>query len=159
MWLMQKIEDRCYHSGWFICAPHEDANPYHLIQSGKADAALIAPEGGLTRALEKGNARVQLLVDAEKYYQGPERGGLSAGHRGEAVEEQTHLKTARAAHSVRVRYLYNPELQTSVYMVPGVLCMVLVIITVVLTSSSISRERNWVPLRRSSPPRPSPSRY
>src|SRR5665213_1310980 len=47
--LFQKIEDRSYGSGWFIRAPREDANPFHLLQSGQADAVLMAPEGGLTR--------------------------------------------------------------------------------------------------------------
>ncbi len=139
--LMQKIEDRCFHSGWFIPAPHEDNNPYHLIQSGKADAAMIAPEGGLTRAMEKGNARVQLLVDAENITKAQSAEGYLQAIVGEAVEEQIHLKPPAPPIQFAVRYLYNPELETAVFMVPGVLCMVLVIITVVLTSSSISREK------------------
>jgi len=139
--LMQKIEDRCYGSGWFIRAPREDNNPFHLVQSGRADAVLVAPEGGLTRAVEIGKGRVQLLVDAENITKAQSLEGYVQSIVGEAVEEQTHLSPPKLPIQFSVRYLYNPELETSIFMVPGVLCMVLVIITVVLTSSSIAREK------------------
>jgi len=139
--LMQKIEERCYGSGWFIHAPHEDNDPFHLIQSGRADAVLIAPEGGLTRAMEDGKGGVQLLVDAENIVKAQSVEGYVQSIIGEAVKDQTHLTPPPPPVQFSVRYLYNPELETSVFMVPGVLCMVLVIITVVLTSSSIAREK------------------
>ncbi|HTA77025.1 MAG TPA: ABC transporter permease [bacterium] len=139
--LMQKIQDRCLGSGWFIPAPREDNNPFHLIQSGKADAVLIAPEGGFTRAVEDGKGRVQLLVDAENIVKAQSIEGYVKSIVEEAIAEQTHLNPPALPIQFSVRYLYNPELETSVFMVPGVLCMVLVIITVVLTSSSIAREK------------------
>ena len=139
--LMQKIEDRCYGSGWFIRAPREDANPFHLIQSGRADAVLMAPEGGLTRAAARGQGRVQLLVDAENIVKAQSIEGYAQAVVGEALQEQTGTTGPPPAVQFSVRYLYNPEMKTSIFMVPGVLCMVLVIITVVLTSSAIAREK------------------
>lgn len=139
--LMRKIEDRCEGSGWFIPAPKEDGDPFHLIQSGLADAVLVAPSGGLTRAMEDGKGRAQLLVDAENIVKAQSIEGYVQAVVGEAVEEQTHMAQPPLPVQFSVRYLYNPELETSVFMVPGVLCMVLVIITVVLTSSSIAREK------------------
>jgi ABC-2 type transport system permease protein len=40
-----------------------------------------------------------------------------------------------------IRYQYNPELKSSWYMVPGVLGMILLVITMLLTSLAITRER------------------
>jgi ABC-2 type transport system permease protein len=40
-----------------------------------------------------------------------------------------------------VRSLYNPTFETSVYMVPGVLCILVCIVTILLTSMSVARER------------------
>ncbi len=139
--LFQKIEDRSYASGWFIRAPHEDANPFHLIQSGQADAVLMAPAGGLTRAVGNGQGRVQLLVDAENIVKAQSIEGYAKAVVGEAVQEQWGTAVRPPAVQFAVRYLYNPEMKTSIFMVPGVLCMVLVIITVVLTSSAIAREK------------------
>jgi ABC-2 type transport system permease protein len=139
--LMQKIEDRSYGSGWFIHAPREDADPFHLIQSGKADAVLMAPEGGLTRAVVDGKSRVQLLVDAENIVKAQSIEGYAQAVVAEAAHEQMIAAGPPPAVQFSVRYLYNPEMMTSIFMVPGVLCMVLVIITVVLTSSAIAREK------------------
>jgi ABC-2 type transport system permease protein len=41
----------------------------------------------------------------------------------------------------RTRVWYNPELKSSVYMVPGVICLVLLLVTLILTSMGITRER------------------
>src|SRR5690606_27243272 len=43
--------------------------------------------------------------------------------------------------SVRSRVLFNPELETSIYMVPGVAAMLLLLITTVVSSMGLSRER------------------
>ncbi len=40
-----------------------------------------------------------------------------------------------------VRIWYNPELKSSHYMVPGIICMILLIITSLLTAMAITRER------------------
>lgn len=42
---------------------------------------------------------------------------------------------------LRIRPWYNPDLKSSNYLVPGVLCMILLIITMMLTSLAIVRER------------------
>jgi ABC-2 type transport system permease protein len=91
--------------------------------------------------VEDGKGRVQLLVDAENIVKAQSIEGYVQAVVGEAVEEQTQLAQPPPPIQLSVRYLYNPELETSVFMVPSVLCMVLVIITVVLTSSSIAREK------------------
>lgn len=43
--------------------------------------------------------------------------------------------------SAEIRVLYNPEIITRVYLLPGILALILLIITVPLTSMSIVRER------------------
>ncbi len=139
--LMRKIEDRSYASGWFIPAPREDNDPFHLIQSGRADAVLLAPEGGLTRALQDGKGRVQLLVDAENIVKAQSAEAYTQAVVNEAVLDQTHMTPPAVPVQFSIRYLYNPEMETSIYMVPGVLCMILVLVTIILTSSSIAREK------------------
>ena len=43
--------------------------------------------------------------------------------------------------SVEPRIWYNPELKTALWMVPGVICMILLVATLVLTAMAITRER------------------
>ena len=136
-----RVTEGFYSSGWFTrvsCAPGED--PFELIASGRADAALIAPKEGLARSAERGGGKMQLLVDA------------SNATKARAVE--AYAKTIIAAEAVReygargepalkfeVRVLYNPAMESSVFLVPGVMGMLICLITIILTAMSLTRER------------------
>ena len=141
--LCRKIEDRCYGSGFFIKSPQPPGgDPTMFLRSGKEDAVLIAPEGGLTRALGDGRgAHLQLLLDAENILKAQSAEGYLQSVLNEALRDQTGQSPPPPPVSFSVRYLYNPELNSSYFNVPAVLCMILVITTMVLTSSSIAREK------------------
>lgn len=139
--LVRRLEGDLYSSGWFRPAdrgPGDD--PLELIASGRADAALIAPPGGAARAAERGDGRLQLLIDAS-----------NAG-KARAVEAYARTVLAsRAAEesggarpppvSLDVRVLYNPAMESSMFLVPGVMGMVVCLITIILTAMSLTRER------------------
>ena len=138
----QRLEGDFYSSGWFRpvdFAAGED--PFELIASGWADAVLIAPAEGLSRAAARGAGRAQLLVDA------------SNATKARAVE--SYVKNIIAARSAKehgggappallkldVRVLYNPAMESSLFLVPGVMGMVVCLITIILTAMSLTRER------------------
>ncbi|MBI4350674.1 MAG: ABC transporter permease [Elusimicrobia bacterium] len=128
-------------SGWFVkagYAPGDD--PFELIASGRADAVLIAPEEGLARSAERGGGKLQLLVDA------------SNATKARAVEVYAKSIIAAAAareYGIRaepalkfdVRVLYNPAMESSMFLVPGVMGMLVCLITIILTAMSLTRER------------------
>ena len=62
--LTQKIGEHAAGSNCFQLVPADDTDPFRLIRSGRADAALLAPAGGLSRALVLDQGQAQLLVDA-----------------------------------------------------------------------------------------------
>ena len=130
---MARLEERFYASGWFVPA----------AGGGEADsdATLYAPPGGFRRAMERGEGDVQLIVDAvnaakaraiEAYANailaGFLRSGLGPGEPPPAID-------------LDVRVLYNPAMESAVFMVPGVMSMILCLVTIVLTSMSFARER------------------
>ena len=139
--LMQEIEERSLSSKWFINANPKTLSPFDLIQSGEADAVVIAPKDGLTRAFERGDAKLQVLIDSTNAL------------RARSVENYLRAVTNQVARnalsplpipqplSFDVRVLYNPTMETSNYMVPGVMCMILCILTVILTSMAMAREK------------------
>lgn len=125
-----------------------------LVQ-GRASVAIIVPEG-YSRALARGRraepATVQVLVDGSD----PNRSGVAAGavgrYFGEAALEildarRASMGTAAAALprvsaiELRPRVLYNPRLETAMYMVPGVATMLLLLITTIVTAMGLARER------------------
>jgi ABC-2 type transport system permease protein len=131
--LARQAAERFYASGWFVPAGGENLEPFERIRAGFADAVLVAPRGGLSRAAQRGRGALQLLVDASNAF------------RARSVERYAQAILARggspASISLDVRVLYNPALESSVFMVPGVMSMILCLITIILTSMSLARER------------------
>jgi ABC-2 type transport system permease protein len=112
-----------------------------LLDEGQAAAALSFP-AGFAADLEAGRpVRVQVLVDGSD----PVRSGAaqSAAARGIAAAAPVARggRPPRPAIEVVPRVLYNPRLKTAVYMVPGILAMLLVVVTTIVTAMGLSRER------------------
>ncbi len=138
--LAARVQEKAVASGWFVNAEGEDLDPVSLITGGKADAVLVSPPEGLAKSIARGDGRVQLLIDAgnavrarsiEAYVQRVLADTL--------VQSGTGAPPAALAFDIRV--LYNPSLETVIFMVPGVMVMILALVTIVLTSMSIARER------------------
>ncbi|MBK7367187.1 MAG: ABC transporter permease [Candidatus Eisenbacteria bacterium] len=123
---------------------YEDA--VHAVDAGRARAAFVIPES-YARDLKRGRpTRVQVLVDASD----PSSSASAIGAAQmvgqqlnvEIVQQRTgsNLSTGLPI-DVRVRPLYNPALQSAVFVVPGIIGMILSNILIMLTSMSLARER------------------
>ncbi|GEJ59007.1 ABC transporter permease [Anaeromyxobacter diazotrophicus] len=118
-----------------------------LIDQDRAAAAVVIPPGFGGDLAAGRAARLQVVIDGTD----PIRAGatLSAAGRFFAGRAQALAKERLAARgqaalpelSVSPRVLYNPRLKTAVYMVPGILAMLLVIVTTIVTAMGLSRER------------------
>jgi len=139
----RRVYERCLASGYFVAAPVRGVDPNEWVRSGDADVVLVAPPGGLSRALERGGDGLQALVDASNVL------------KARAVEQYVGAALAQIASdraldrprpppagvTLDVRVLYNPEMRAAVFMVPSVLAMILCLITIVLTAMAMVREK------------------
>lgn len=137
----QEFLEHSYASGWFIPAEVTGPDPFQWIQSNQVDAVILVPPEGLTDSIARGNGQVQLLVDAtnviraqavERYLQAVLQ--KTAKPSLSPTDHQPHLK-------FDVRVLYNPSMESSTFMVPGVMSMIIGVVTVLLTSMSMAREK------------------
>lgn len=118
----------------------------HWLEEGRAAVVLLVPEG-LEADLARGRpTQVQAILDGSD----PNRAGVAASAvTGYLTRESEGLVRARLRRmnmtrpDVRVapRVLFNPELDTAIYMVPGVAAMLLLLITTIVTAMGLSRER------------------
>jgi len=136
----RRLARRFDESGWFKAVDPGPGDPFDWVRSGRAEAVLVAPTGGGDKAIGRGGAVYQLLIDATN----AERARGVAGY-AQAVLA-AHLKDERlqppgASFAFSVRTLYNPEGDTATYMIPGTLCLMLCLVTVILTSMSMTSER------------------
>ncbi|MCP3061654.1 ABC transporter permease [Myxococcus sp. K38C18041901] len=118
------------------------------LERGEASVALIIPRDFQKDVLKGQDARVQALVDGSDPTRSSVAGNAVAQF---AVLRATQLASAQARRQGGVlplapvelvpRVLYNPELTTSVYVVPGIAAMLLLIVTTVIMAMGLSRER------------------
>ena len=116
------------------------------LEEGRAAVVLVVPEG-LEADLARGRpARVQAILDGSD----PNRAGVAASavsgyftreSEGRIRARLRRLNMRRPDVRVASRVLFNPELDTAIYMVPGVAAMLLLLITTIVTAMGLSRER------------------
>ncbi len=142
------------HSGFHLrgyADSHADAEAQVL--GGEAALALLIPRG-FANALARNEAEVLLVLDGSD-----SNTALRAGQEAEqilthrAITLQRDLLTAAFAGrgraldgvmpSLRVepRAWFNPQMKTSVFLVPAVFAMVLMVVTMILTSMGLTREK------------------
>jgi ABC-2 type transport system permease protein len=140
--VLRHIRERAVASTWFLPDDTDrNSDPFELLRAGRIDAALLAPPGGLTRALGRGDADLQLLVNATNVIQAQSIEGYMKSIVNRVVADDLNRQPPESPLHIDVRVLYNPTLQTSYFMVPGVMCILLCMTSLILTSMSITREK------------------
>ncbi|EKE01759.1 MAG: hypothetical protein ACD_21C00058G0005 [uncultured bacterium] len=142
-YILQHIYDHGIASGWFLPDTNRGRNiePFDLLRGGKIDAAMVAPPGGLTRSIGRGEGELQLLVDATNVIQAQSVELYIKNITNGVVAQDLKTKPPVQPVNFAIRVLFNPYLQTSDFMVPGVMCILMCIVSVVLTNMSIAREK------------------
>jgi ABC-2 type transport system permease protein len=117
------------------------------LDDGRVAAAIVIPPGFSDDLAAGRTARVQALIDGTD----PVRAGAAASaaarffaSAAEAVVRDRLAAQGRAPPpvvEVAPRVLNNPRLKTAVYTVPGILAMLLVVVTTIVTAMGLSRER------------------
>ena len=118
------------------------------INRGKASLALILPRGMGRKLTGRESVRIQVIVDGAES-QSAIIGLNYATMIGLKYSRQILLERLRSGSPAlsipqvepQVRVWYNPELRSRNFMIPGVLAMVLMMITMVLTSLGIVKEK------------------
>jgi len=119
----------------------EEVEPY--LASGRAWMALAIPPGFGEDVASGTPVTVQIVADGTDSNSAGiglgYAGGLLAEHARAIVEERG--MSPPGGIDARIRVWFNPELESRDFMVPGVLALILLVITMVLASMAIVRER------------------
>lgn len=150
----RQLVDSFLQSGSYVARARvtDAAAAERSVEEGRVSLALVIPPGFGRSLSGSGTAPVQLLAD------GTETQSAAIGltyatlivSRAQAARADARLegldpRVLRQVASVQVdpavRILYNPTLASRNFMVPGVLGMILMIITTILTSLAIVKEK------------------
>ncbi len=130
-------------SGWFIPVTGNEAAQGESIDkfaSGSIETALYAPEGGVTQSFERGNGRIDAVIDGSNLIRARGINNYLQTIILNSVNDRLGTP-AKTPIEFSVSLLYNPEMVTAYNLVPGVLCMLMCIITIMMTSMSLAKEK------------------
>lgn len=118
-----------------------------MLELGQAAVVLVIPSGFERDVVRGRGATVQTILDGGD----PNRAGVASAAVGTYFAERSEVmvreRLARMGRTsipdVRAerRVFFNPTLDTAIYMVPGVMAMLLLLITTVVSSMGLARER------------------
>lgn len=117
-----------------------------LLNGGEIKVALVIPRGFTRKLWRDKTCEVQMLLDGSNPTEASTvLGYLEVISRSYTAQINTNLKLAgggpKGSLDFRPRVWYNPELKSSVFLVPGLITLILVISAVVSTALSIVREK------------------
>lgn len=111
------------------------------FRRNKASAALIVPEGYARRLLRRDPASVQLIVDGSDNNSASISMGYAAAM-ASAAAIPTGIPPGRLPLRLEVstRALFNPELKSAIFIVPGLIALIPALVAVMMTALTIARE-------------------
>lgn len=130
------------------------------LTHGHITAAVIIPQDFTTRLKHRQTAMVQVVIDGSD----PNTGGTALSYLNRIIREKagslvtTDPKFLKAPMGIdnHLNVLYNPDMRSVNYMVPGLIGILLMLVTMLLTSVALVKEREQgtmeqlivMPLRR-----------
>lgn len=137
-------------SGFFDVAYYvqSESEAVKAIDEGRVKVAIVIPSG-FAAAVERGQAQALVLIDGTDTMtvQSAFNAAVTVGQAHavrlltEKLERSAATGRSLAPLDVRTRVLYNPDIRSLVFMVPGMIGLILQYQTVQLTALSIVRER------------------
>ncbi|HEX7319160.1 MAG TPA: ABC transporter permease [bacterium] len=122
-----------------------NADPEIALRSNQADVVLVIPPDFSRKLSTNITAHIQALVDGSD----GNAATIIKGYIEQIFYEWTQKQIMASLHSrattpsinPRITVLFNPELKSSHFMVPGLICMILLLLTAILSAMAITREK------------------
>jgi ABC-2 type transport system permease protein len=111
-----------------------DLDPW--LESGRARVAVTIPAGFSAERAAGRTGRVQMVADGSD----PMVGTLGLAYAQGVLQTLAEVDGFHTPLELRPKVLYNPDLMSRYYMVPGVLALIILIMTMMLSSMAVVRE-------------------
>lgn len=144
--LSSEIKNTLVSSGYFILEPVEKSHKVALreFEYDKLDAIIEIPNNFEALALKGDNPRLSISINAINSM----KAGVAASYIGQSLASFGVRKSELMGYSdpspkfeVTFSEWYNPKLDYTSFMLPGILCVLITVIGILLTSLNIVREK------------------
>lgn len=111
------------------------------FEKGQASLVLVFSDNFNENLLHTGDAAIQLIVDGTD----PNQASTILGYASNIIQswQQEQMQTAQIPAQIipEIRMLYNPQMRSAFFFVPGVMGLILMLICAMMTSIAIVREK------------------
>ncbi|MCD4747132.1 MAG: ABC transporter permease [Bacteroidales bacterium] len=142
-YITQEITNKILSSGYFILAEnlsHSD-EIHSVFKSGKAKEVIVFESDFAKKLLKNGKASVQLLADASD----ANTANLILNYTSAIIQKYSQNKSAAGQIPMQIipetRMMYNESLKGVYMFVPGTIALILMLVSAMMTSISITREK------------------
>ncbi len=135
--------DRFLQSGYFYLSEHSPqlSDPDQVLRASHAAGILIV-RPGFAEALNSGEPyELGLIVDGSEVSQAAAVQSYSSMLLSQFLTDRLPAGTTIPGVRLSQQVLYNPDLQSSHFFVPGIVAIILLMISALLTSITIAREK------------------
>ena len=134
----RRLVDRFTSSAYFRVTANVDSQEQFdpLLQSGRARVALTIPAGFEAERSAGRPGRVQLVADGADAMSGT----IGLAYAATVLQDASVAAGTVPLVSLRPTVLYNPDLVSRNYMVPGILGLIIMIMTMMLAAMAVVRE-------------------
>ncbi len=120
--------------------PQNRADMLEAFQTNQVKLIVVIPPN-LQKRVNEGNAQIQLIADGSDPNLATILANSAEGIIMNWVQSQMPEGTISASITPELRWHYNPELKSAQMFVPGVVTIILMLVSAMLTSISITREK------------------
>ncbi len=139
----RELIGRFYHSGYFKLPGEksEIVNPEQILRSGHASAVLIIQKGFSSALTNQSDYEIGLTVDGADANTAAAASSYSNIILQKYLLDRVPAGLEMPAVIISPQVLYNPDLKSSHFFVPGLIAVILMMISALLTSITIAREK------------------
>jgi ABC-2 type transport system permease protein len=130
------------NSGYFdlVAGVRTSADIERLMDTNEVRAVLVIPEGFARRVRSSETAEVQVLINGDNANTATTVLGYATAIL-QAVSTQYRLVPVMPAIAAEPRIWYNPELRSSLFLVPGLIAYIAMLTAMIATALSVVREK------------------
>jgi len=147
----RSLQSAFTNTGYFqmTAVSRDESDVRSALDGGHAQVAVIIPPGYQRTIASGGTAHVQVIIDGTD----SNVGLVAQGYASSIIASTASRLSGTPARALslrglplatvdaRLRFWFNPTLATMYFMIPGIVAMILVVFTVMLTAQSVVKER------------------
>lgn len=135
----REIINRIQASPWFqlVGTVESPAQYESLLRSGKVKEIIVFEPEFAHKLKHDGRASIQLIADASE----PNAAQLVINYTTAIINSQTAAQPSGTGIEIKTRMLYNEDMKESYNFIPGLMAMILMLISAMMTAITITREK------------------